>query len=422
MRFQIPRFPLAAAVLAVAALIVSRGDYPWQRLSDVPTTGAIVVSDPYHTVSDTLQRVETIGALLARHGVVGLDLSALASALRFDPRRFRAGQVFSVRRGGAADEATQVEFRASPEQRVQFIRTANGEWRGNAVKVYWSTDTIRLGATITSSLFNAIDDEVSDATLDRQERANVVYALADVFSYSVDFSRDIQQGDRFTAVVERRTSDEGETRFGRILAGELSVGGKAIAAYNYRNGGQNAFYDASGNALKRAFLAAPVEFRYISSGLSRARFHPVLGIFRKHDGIDYSAAAGTPVHAAAEGTILRAGWAGGYGRLIEIRHRNGIVTRYGHLSVIGPAIRPGAHVGQGDFIGKVGSSGLSTAPHLHYEFRVDGTARDPRSVKMDTGAPLPAGDLVAFRQERDRLRALLGPSLASPPARGSLAE
>ncbi|MBK9548974.1 MAG: M23 family metallopeptidase [Gemmatimonadetes bacterium] len=418
MRFQIPRFPLAAAVLAAAALIVSRGEYPWQRLSDVPTAGPIVVSDPYHTVSDTLQRGETVGALLARHGVTGLDLSALASALRFDPRRFRAGQVFSVRRGGAADEATQVEFRASPEQRVQFIRTASGEWRGNAVQVYWSTDTIRLAATITSNLFNAIDDEVSDATLDRQERANVVYALAEVFSYSVDFSRDIQVGDRFTAVVERRTSEDGETRFGRILAGELSVGGKAIAAFNYRNGGQNAFYDGEGNALKRAFLAAPVDFRYVSSGLSRGRFHPVLGVFRRHEGIDYAANSGTPVRAASEGQIVRAGWAGGYGRLVEIRHRNGITTRYAHLSSISVKARPGARVGQGDIIGNVGSSGLSSGPHLHYEFRVNGTARDPRSVKMETGAPLPKGDLVAFRQERDRLRLLLGPSLASPPARG----
>ena len=241
MRFQIPRFPLAAAVLAAAALIVSRGEYPWQRLSDVPTAGPIVVSDPYHTVSDTLQSGETVGALLARHGVIGLDLPRWPVALRFDPRRIRAGQVFSVRRDGAADEATQVEFRAIAEQRLQFIRTAKRRLaRRTRSQSAGPPTPFASRATITSNLFNAIDDEVSDATLDRQERANVVYALADVFSYSVDFSRDIQAGDRFAAVVERRTSEEGETRFGRILAGELTVGGKAIAAFNYRNGGQNA--------------------------------------------------------------------------------------------------------------------------------------------------------------------------------------
>lgn len=417
MRFQIPRFPLAAAILAAAALFALRGEWPWQRLSDVPTAGPIVVSSPFRVVRDTLQKGETVGALLARHGVVGLDLTSLASRLSFDPRRMRAGQEFAVRREGADDEATHIEFRANAEQRLQFIRTSSGDWRGEAVAIRWTTDTIRLGATIRNNLFSAIDDEVSDATLDRQERANVVYALADVFSYSVDFSRDIQPGDRFVAVIERRTSEEGETRFGRVLAGELSVAGKAIAAFHYRNGGQPGFYDTEGNALKRAFLAAPVEFRHISSGFTRARLHPVLGVFRKHEGIDYSASTGTPVRAASEGTIVRAGYAGGYGKLIEIRHRNGITTRYGHLSVIGANIRPGTRVSQGDLIGRVGSTGLSTAPHLHYEFRVNNIARDPRSMKFEAGAPLPKGDLVAFRQERDLLRSLLGSATSAPSAR-----
>ncbi len=412
MRYRFPRFPLAAAVLAAAALFTVRGEWPWQRLSDVPTAGPIVVSSPFHVVRDTLHQGESVGALLARHGVVGLDLSRLATALSFDPRRMRAGQEFAVRRSGSDDEATQIDFRASPDQRLQFIRTASGDWRGEAVPIRWSTDTIRLGATIQNNLFSAIDNEVGDATLDARERANVVYALAEVFSYSVDFSRDIQPGDRFGAVIERRTSEEGETRFGRVLAGELSVSGKPINAFSYRNGGQFAFYDAEGNALKRAFLAAPVEFRYISSGLSRGRFHPVLGVFRKHEGIDYAANTGTPVRASSEGTIVRAGWAGGYGRLVEIRHRNGITTRYAHLSSISGRARPGARVSQGDQIGNVGSSGLSSGPHLHYEFRVDGVARDPRSIKMGTGAPLPRGDLIAFRQERDHLRALLASGLA----------
>lgn len=410
MRFRLPRFLLAVAVLAAAALFAARGNWPWQRLSDVPTSGAIVVSSPFRLVRDTLQRGETVSALLARHGVIGVDFSALAKALSFDPRRLKAGQEFSVRRSGTADEATHFEFRATPEERLQFIRTDSGKWRGQVVPIRWTTDTIRLGASISSNLFDAIDSQVGDATLDRQERANVVYALAEVFSYSVDFSRDLQPGDGFAAVVERRTSEEGETRFGQILAGELTVSGKPIAAFLYRNGSATGFYDPEGKSLRRAFLAAPVEFRHISSGFSRSRFHPVLGIFRKHEGIDYAASRGTPVRAAADGVVLRAGYAGGYGKLIEIRHMNGITTRYGHLSVIGPAVRPGARVSQGTFIGRVGSTGLSTAPHLHYEFRVNDIARNPRSVKMEAGAPLPRSALAAFLRERDRLRALLGPA------------
>lgn len=414
MRRRFPRFPLAVAVLGAATIFSARGEWPWQRL-EIPTAGAITVSSPFRIVRDTLHQGETVTTLLARHGVVGLDLSGLADALSFDPRRMRAGQEFSVRVGGVDEAATHVEFRASPDERLQFIRTSSGAWRGESVPVRWVTDTIRLSAAISSSLYNAIDEQVSDATLDRLERYNVVFALSEVFSYSVDFSRDIQVGDRFTAVIERLTSEEGDTRFGRVLAGEMDVSGKVISAFHYGTGKGSGFYDAAGNALKRAFLAAPVEFRYISSGLSRARMHPVLGYARKHEGIDYSAARGTPVRAASEGVVARAGRAGGYGNLVEIRHRNGIVTRYAHLNSINTGIRAGARVSQGDFIGRVGSTGLSTAPHLHYEFRVNGVARDPRSVKMEVGAPLPKAQLTAFLDSRDQLRALLGPS--SAPAR-----
>ncbi len=414
MRRRFPRFPLAVAVLGTATLFAARGEWPWQRL-DVPTAGAITVSSPFHIVRDTLHQGETVTTLLARHGVVGLDLSGLANALSFDPRRLRAGQEFSVRVGGVDDAATHVEFRTSPEERLQFIRTSNGSWRGESVPVRWDTDTIRLSASISTNLYNAIDDQVSDAILDRLERYNVVFALSEVFSYSVDFSRDIQVGDRFTAVIERLTSEEGDTRFGRVLAGEMDVSGKSVTAFHYGTGKGAGFYDASGNALKRAFLAAPVEFRYISSGLSRARMHPVLGYARKHEGIDYSAASGTPVRAASEGVVSQAGRSGGYGNLIEIRHRNGIITRYAHLSKINAGVRPGARVSQGDLIGRVGSTGLSTAPHLHYEFRVNGVARDPRSVKMEAGAPLPKNQLTAFLDSRDHLRALLGPT--SGPSR-----
>ncbi len=417
MQLQLPRLPLAVAVLLAAALFAARGTWPWQRLSDIPTSGAILVRSPFRIVRDTLKGGETASALLARHGVIGVDFSALAKALSFDPRRLRAGQVFSVRRSGTGDEATRFEFRANPDQRLQFIRTDSGEWRGEVVPIHWTTDTIRLEASITSNLFDAIDSQVHDATLDRQERANVVYSLAEVFSYSVDFSRDLQPGDGFAAVVERRTSEEGETRFGQVLAGELTVAGKPIAAFRYRSGAAAGFYDAEGKSLRRAFLVAPVEFRHVSSGFSRSRFHPVLGGFRRHEGIDYAASRGTPVRAAADGVVLRAGYTGGYGKLIEIRHLNGITTRYGHLSVIGPAVRPGARVSQGAFIGRVGSTGLSTAPHLHYEFRVNNVARNPRSVKLGAGAPLPHAALAAFQAERDRLRALLGPGEASSPAR-----
>lgn len=406
---RVPRLPFALAVLGAAALFAARGEWPWTRLSDVPTARPIVVTNPFRIVRDTLQRGETVSALLARQGVKGLDLGALAAALRFDPRRIQAGLEFSVRRDAATDEPTHVEFRPNGDQRLRFIRTASGDWRGETVPIRWVTDTIRVAAGIESSLSEAIDQEVGAATLDRNERARLTYDLAEVNAYTVDFSRDIQPGDRFATVVERQISQEGDVRFGRILASELVVSGKTLTAFSYTlPNGQTSYYDADGKALKRAFLMTPVEFRYISSGFTRARFHPVLGITRKHEGIDFAASTGTPVRAAGDGTVLRAGYAGGYGNLVELRHQNGVTTRYGHLSRIATGLRAGMHVSQGQLIGKVGSTGLATGPHLHYEFRVDGVARDPRSIKSEAGAPLPSSAFASFRAQRDALTQLLG--------------
>jgi murein DD-endopeptidase MepM/ murein hydrolase activator NlpD len=156
-----------------------------------------------------------------------------------------------------------------------------------------------------------------------------------------------------------------------------------------------------------------VEFRRISSRFASARFHPVLGLTRRHEGTDYAAAPGTPVMAAGDGVVLRAGRAGGYGNLIELRHLNGITTRYGHLRGFARNIRRGVRVEQGQTIGYVGSTGLATGPHLHYEFRVNGIAKDSRRVTLGSGAPVAASQRATFEQERDRLLALLRKSDSS---------
>ncbi len=407
MQLRSSRFILALLVVGFALTFAARGQWPWTRLSDVPTAHAIVVTLPFREVRDTLQSGETVSALFARQGISGLDLGSLARSLHLDPRRFRAGMVFSVRRDVNTDEPTHVEVRASDEQRLRFIRTSSGNWEGEAIPVRWRTDTIRVAGGIETSMYDAVDRGVSAATLDRGERIRMVYDLAEVNEHSVDFSRDPQPGDRFAAVVERMVSEDGEMRFGRILASSLSIGGKDLKAFAFAEGGRTAFYDGDGKALKRAFLVAPVAFRYISSGFSRARLHPVLGRTRRHEGVDFAASTGTPVRAAGDGIVVRAGRAGGYGNLVEIRHRNGVTTRYGHLSRIASGLRAGVHVSQAQEIGKVGSTGLATGPHLHYEFRVEGVARDPKSIKSDAGAPLPRGSMDEFARDRALLVRLL---------------
>ena len=365
----------------------------------------VVVGDVSTMVLDTLRRGETLSELLARQGVVDLDISSLAIT-SLDPRRLRAGLVFSFRRPAAESLPDRISVRASPEQRVVFRRAMNG-WESAVDSIQWRSEPFRIQGDIDNSLYEAIDAQVSDDQLDAAQRQRLAWDLADIYAWQVDFTRDIQNGDKFRVVFDRLISEDGEVRFGRVLASDLTMSGKSLTAFRFERAGRSTFYDDDGKSLRRAFLRAPVQFRRISSSFARARRHPVLGITRRHQGTDYAASPGTPVMAAGDGVVLRAGRAGGYGNLIELRHKNGITTRYGHLRGFARGIRRGARVSQGQTIGYVGSTGLASGPHLHYEFRVKGVAKDSRRVALGNGAPVPDADREAFERERDRLRTFL---------------
>src|SRR6185503_19032762 len=214
---------------------------------------------------------------------------------------------------------------------------------------------------------------------------DLVYDMADVFAWKVDFTRDLRKGDSFRLALERKIRGDGSIRSRHFLAIELTNGGRVLHAIpRPRAGGRFAYYDENGRSLRGAFLRYPVPYR-ITSRFTNRRYHPILKRYRAHEGIDYGAPAGAPVEATASGTVTRAGFAGGYGRLVELRHPQGIRTRYAHLRSIALDVRPGAHVEQGQIIGRVGSSGLATGPHLHYEFVQNGRHRDPLTVNLPGG-------------------------------------
>jgi murein DD-endopeptidase MepM/ murein hydrolase activator NlpD len=410
--------PAATLVLAAAAFLGLSGQRPWQRLGTVTMAPAAVVPPVRFTqIVDTLHRGETLSALFARHKIAGIDFHRLDPALLLDPRRLRPGLVFSFLRHEGDTAPTRIMVRTSPEQRVTFSRALQG-WNTESQPIRWRTEEARIEGAIDNSLYEALDAGVSDEQLDGVNRRRLAWDLADVYAWEIDFTRDIRPGDRFQVVYERMVSEDGEVRLGRVLASDLIMSGKSLTAFRFGGGeGRTAlYYDTEGNSLRRAFLRAPVEFRRISSRFARARFHPVLGRTRRHEGTDYSAAPGTPVMAAGDGIVLRAGRVGGYGNLIELRHLNGITTRYGHLRGFARTIRRGTRVEQGQTIGYVGSTGLATGPHLHYEFRMNGVARDSRKVKLGNGAPVEAGDRDRFEQQRDRLLALLHQATPSVPA------
>jgi murein DD-endopeptidase MepM/ murein hydrolase activator NlpD len=393
----------AAGIVAAGATAALADAWPWPRLHVAP---AIVVDRAWLEDADTLRAGETLGQLLERRHVVGLDLAGLGRSMGFDPARVRAGLVFSFRRAFDDSVPATITVRTSPERRVRFIRTAD-VWGAESEDIRWLAEPVRVEGDIASSLYLALDAAIADELLDGGERTRLAWDLADVFAWQVDFTRDIREGDRFQVLLERQVSEEGEVRFGRVLAAELRAGGKDLTAFRFtRADGTTAFYDAEGRSLRRAFLKAPVQFRRVSSRPG-ARRHPILGTIRRHAGTDYAATPGTPVMAAGNGVVLRAGRAGGYGNLVELRHANGITTRYAHLRGFARGIRGGTRVTQGQVIGYVGSTGLSSGPHLHYEFRVNGVPRDPRRLDLGNGEPIAARERAAFDQERERLSASL---------------
>jgi murein DD-endopeptidase MepM/ murein hydrolase activator NlpD len=375
-----PGVAAAASILSAAAFLGMSRRWPWHRLEAArPTPGVVEapVLPSFTEIHDTLHRGETLSDLFSRHDI-SIDFHRLDASLVLDPRRVRAGLIFSFRRMLGDSAPSHISVRTSPEQRVTFNRVSDG-WNATAEPIRWQTQQARIEGVIDNSLYEALDAGVSDAQLGLGDRRRLAWDLADVYAWQVDFTRDIHPGDRFQVVFERRVSEDGDVRVGRVLAGDLTISGKSLTAFRFggENGRGQLYYDDEGNSLRRAFLRAPVEFRRISSNFARLRYHPLLGLSRRHEGTDYAAAPGTPVMAAGDGVVLRAGRAGGYGNLIELRHLNWITTRYGHLRGFARNIRSGARVQQGQIIGYVGSTGLATGPHLHYEFRMNGVARIP---------------------------------------------
>ncbi len=277
------------------------------------------------------------------------------------------------------------------------------------------TTALRVTGQIASSLYDALDSAVADSLLPTVQRRALAWAIADVYDWEVDFNRDIRPGDRFDVLIERLESPEGERRFGRILAARVDVARTPSYAFYFdAEAAGRGFYDERGRSLRRAFLRTPLEFRRVSSRFG-GRFHPLLRQWRSHQGTDYSAAFGTPVRATADGMVTKAGRDGGYGNLVEIRHLNGIRTRYGHLSGFARDIRVGARVKQGQWVGYVGSTGLSTGPHLHYEFIVNGRPTNPQRRDAGPAQKVPDRLMAAFDSLRIRLLAQLEFTALQPP-------
>ncbi|EJW11004.1 Peptidase M23/M37 [Rhodovulum sp. PH10] len=235
---------------------------------------------------------------------------------------------------------------------------------------------------------------------------SVIADLVRIYSYDVDFQRKVQVGDSFEVVYEGEDDPAGHTE---VLYANLTVGGETKAVYRFRSpdDGQVDYYDESGKSARKFLVRKPVSNGIMRSGFG-VRRHPILGYTKMHTGIDWAAPMGTPIYAAGSGTIVREGWESGYGKFILLRHANGYETAYGHMSAYAKGTREGEQVRQGQVIGFVGSTGLSTGSHVHYEIRINGRYVDPMRVKLPRGRVLEGQTLTAFKHERERIEGMIG--------------
>src|SRR5438876_10574802 len=418
-----PSHYVAAGALA-ACLMGWAAHTAWPS-RELPVALPLVVTSAYDEWADTLGRREMLSEVLARAGITGREYVAFMKATRgLNPRRRQPGLIFELRRLKGATVANRLGVRLDPERHLRMQRLGGDSgWAETVEEIPWTTERLRTTAVIQSNLYDALDAAIPDSFLPIRQRVALAWAIADVYDWEVDFTRDLRPGDRVEVLIERLQSPEGEKRLGRILAARVDVAGTPSFAFAFDGpNGQGGFYDDKGRSLRRAFLRSPLLFSHISSRFG-GRFHPILKRWRTHEGTDYAASYATPVRATADGIVTEAGRNGGYGNLIEIRHANGIRTRYGHLSQFAKGLHVGQRVSQEQTIGFVGSTGLSTGPHLHYEFLVNGRATNPQRKDAGAGEPVPSKLRAAFEVARAQLFGELEPALGQPagPALGSVA-
>lgn len=288
-------------------------------------------------------------------------------------------------------ELQALRYEIDPESYL-MIERENGELAANEYKHNIEKRNAHGQGTIESSLFLAANESgISE---------NIIMELAGIFGWDIDFALDIRKGDSFKVLYEEIYRNGEKIKDGDILAAEFINDGEVYRAVRYTNPKTDSteYYTPEGKSMRKEFLRTPVNFTRISSRFTTARYHPVLHKFRSHKGVDYAAKRGTPIRAAGDGKVIFKGTKGGYGRVVILQHGSKYTTLYAHLNSYDKSISVGKKVKQGQTIAYVGSSGLATGPHLHYEFRVDGVHRNPLTVRLPSSEPVPQSHLASFEQ------------------------
>lgn len=345
--------------------------------------------------NERVQRGDTVVELLRR---LNVEDAAAGAYLR------TAGEAESFRKLAVGRE---VQAETSAAGGLVALRYLDDDGAQVVVERQGDGYTIRtLPAQLEKRLFvrtGEISTNLYAATDAAEMPEAAANQLAEIFSGDIDFHHDLRKGDKFTAMYEMIYSNGTLVNTGRIQAAEFINQGQTYRAVYF----QGDYYTAEGKSVRKAFLRSPIAFSRVSSGFTKSRFHPVLNKWRSHKGVDFAAPIGTKVKATSDGVISSFGRQGGYGNVIMINHQGRFTTVYGHLSRFAKGLRRGQRVAQGEVIGYVGMTGLTSGPHLHYEFKIDGQQRDPLRVALPDAKPIGDADKAAFQSVADSFVARL---------------
>ncbi|MBV8939883.1 MAG: peptidoglycan DD-metalloendopeptidase family protein [Alphaproteobacteria bacterium] len=340
---------------------------------------------------------DTLVEMLTDTGISYEQAQAAVGALRkiYDPRRLDVGQQLALSLDPSKTDPqepvlSRLSLPVSKTTVVELQRGGNGEFSARKIEAPVFKKLVRLSGSITDSFY--------ETGLRAGIPADALSDLIKVYSYDVDFQRDIKRGNRITVLMERMETKSGiVAAYGNVQYAALDLGKRTISVYRFTDRSGNVdYYNEKGESLRKALLRTPINGARITSGFGM-RLHPLLGYSRMHRGVDFGAAAGTPIYAAGDGTVIYAGWHNGYGNYVQIKHNDKYATAYGHASRIASGIRPGTRVKQGQVVAFVGATGMATGPHLHYEVLVNGQQVNPAGVKFKTGNVLGGRELMAFK-------------------------
>ncbi|MCO7573172.1 peptidoglycan DD-metalloendopeptidase family protein [Pseudomonas chlororaphis] len=346
----------------------------------------------------TVTKGDTLSTLFEK---VGLPATSVHEILASDKQ---AKQFSQLKHG------QKLEFELTPDGQLNNLHTKVSDLETITLtkgpKGFTFNRVITKPVVRSAYVHGVINSSLSQSAARAGLSHNLTMDMASIFGYDIDFAQDIRQGDEFDVIYEQKVANGKVVGTGNILSARFTNRGKTYTAVRYTNKqGSSSYYTADGNSMRKAFIRTPVDFARISSRFSMGRKHPILNKIRAHKGVDYAAPRGTPIKAAGDGKVLLAGRRGGYGNTVIIQHGNTYRTLYGHMQGFAKGVKTGGSVKQGQVIGYIGTTGLSTGPHLHYEFQVNGVHVDPLGQKLPMADPIAKAERARFLQQSQPLMA-----------------